>query len=144
MTNMNSNNPTGVQHLLLNALLFTDGYKLGHHLMYPKGMSKLYSNFTPRANKYFPEADRGVVVFGIQYFIKKYLIGAFNEQFFNLSEEEVCSSYKSLLESFLGSATASKVGLDHVVALHRLGYLVGIHYNLTVNVSGSSTGSLCQ
>lgn len=123
MTNVNSNTPNGVQHLLLNALLFTDGYKLGHHLMYPKGMSKLYSNFTPRANKYFPEADRGVVVFGIQYFVKKYLIGAFNEHFFNLSEEEVRSSYMSLLESFLGPDTAAKVGIDHVVELHRLGYL---------------------
>ena len=77
MTNVNLDSQhVMVQDILLNAMLLTDGYKLGHRTMYPKGMTKLYSNFTPRANKYFPEADKGVVVFGIQYFVKKYLINA--------------------------------------------------------------------
>lgn len=34
----------------------------------------VYSNWTPRSNKYFPEATEGSVVFGIQYLIKEYLI----------------------------------------------------------------------
>lgn len=33
----------------------TDGYKLGHHRMYPEGTEQVYSNWTPRSNKYFPE-----------------------------------------------------------------------------------------
>lgn len=49
----------------------TDGYKLGHHRMYPEGTQMVYSNWTPRSCRYFPE---GSVVFGIQYFVKKYLI----------------------------------------------------------------------
>lgn len=51
----------------------TDGYKLGHHRMY-----MVYSNWTPRSNRYFPEATEGSVVFGVQYFVKKYLIEEFN------------------------------------------------------------------
>lgn len=35
----------------------TDGYKLGHHRMYPEGTEQVYSNWTPRSNKYFPEAN---------------------------------------------------------------------------------------
>ena len=66
------------------AILLTDGYKLGHHFQYPDGTEMVYSNWTPRSNKYFPEASEGSVVFGIQYLIKEYLIKQFNENFFNL------------------------------------------------------------
>lgn len=59
----------------------TDGYKLGHHRMYPEGTQMVYSNWTPRSNRYFPEATEGSVVFGIQYFVKKYLIEEFNKWF---------------------------------------------------------------
>ena len=34
----------------------TDGYKLGHHRMYPEGTQMVYSNWTPRSCRYFPEA----------------------------------------------------------------------------------------
>ena len=102
MTNVNLDSQhVMVQDILLNAMLLTDGYKLGHRTMYPKGMTQLFSNFTPRGNKYFPEATEGVVVFGIQYFVKKYLIDAFNNFFFNLTEDQVRCTYASLLDSFL-------------------------------------------
>ena len=65
-------------------ILLTDGYKLGHHFQYPKGTEMVYSNWTPRSCKYFPEASEGSVVFGIQYLVKEYLIKQFNENFFNL------------------------------------------------------------
>ena len=38
----------------MNALLATDGYKVGHHQQYPEGTTLVYSNFTPRSNKYAP------------------------------------------------------------------------------------------
>lgn len=47
-------------------ILLTDGYKLGHYRMYPEGIELVYSNFTPRSNKFFPEAKDGAVVFGLQ------------------------------------------------------------------------------
>lgn len=122
MTNINSNN-VSVPTLLMNALLYTDGYKLGHHSMYPDGMTKLYSNFTPRANKYFPEADQGVVVFGIQHFVRKYLIEAFNNQFFDQDRSWVLKTYSDFLDGFLGENVRKKIGLDHIMHLYDLGYL---------------------
>ena len=65
-------------------ILLTDGYKLAHHLQYPEGTEMVYSNWTPRSCKYFPEASEGSVVFGIQYLVKEYLIKQFNENFFGL------------------------------------------------------------
>lgn len=119
-TNSNINS---VNTLLINAMLLTDGYKLGHKTMYPKGLTKLYSNFTPRANKHFPDADKGAVVFGIQYFVKHYLVDEFNKNFFNRPKDEVVNEYRELLEGFLGHDVAEKIGTDHIAALHKLGYL---------------------
>lgn len=110
-------------NLLVNAMLLTDGYKLGHKNMYPDGMTKLYSNFTPRTHKHFPDADKGAVVFGISYFVQKYLIEEFNNSFFNLPKEDVINSYKNLLEGYLGCDVAEQIGTEHISALHDLGYL---------------------
>ena len=48
----------------INPLLLTDGYKTGHHQQYPKGTTLVYSNFTPRSNKYAPKGCDKVVSFG--------------------------------------------------------------------------------
>ena len=85
-----------------NVILYTDSYKLGHHNQYPKGTTLVYSNLTPRSNKYFPNAD-GATVFGIQYFIKKYLIDEFNKHFFNKPKEEVVAKFKRRIDTFLGN-----------------------------------------
>jgi len=55
---------------LNNIVMLTDSYKVTHHLQYPPGTTKVYSYFECRGGKY-PE----VCFFGLQYFIKKYLIG---------------------------------------------------------------------
>ena len=55
------------QHLIffnMNPLFLTDGYKTGHHQQYPKGTTLVYSNFTPRSNKYAPAGCDQVVSFG--------------------------------------------------------------------------------
>lgn len=62
------------------AILLTDGYKLDHRRQYPEGTEYVYSNWTPRSCHYYPEAKEGAVVFGIQYFIKEYLIKQFQQQ----------------------------------------------------------------
>ncbi len=54
----------------MNGLLLTDGYKTGHHQQYPKGTEEVYSNWTPRSNKYAPKGCDKVVSFGQQYVIK--------------------------------------------------------------------------
>lgn len=69
----------------MNPLLLVDSYKIHHTTMYPDGMTKLYSNFTPRKSRI--EGINEVVVFGIQHFIKEYLIDKFNKEFFGMNEK---------------------------------------------------------
>lgn len=68
----------------MNPLLLVDSYKVHHQKMYPQGMTKLYSNFTPRKSRI--EGVDSVVVFGIQHFVLEYLIKKFNEDFFGAKE----------------------------------------------------------
>lgn len=68
----------------INPMLLVDFYKIHHTRMYPEGMTLLYSNFTPRKSR-IPGIDK-VVVFGLQHFIKEYLINQFNENFFLVKE----------------------------------------------------------
>lgn len=67
------------------AILLTDGYKLDHRRQYPENTEYVYSNWTPRSCHYYPEATEGAVVFGIQYFIKEYLMKQFQQDFFWLT-----------------------------------------------------------
>lgn len=116
-----------------NAVLWTDGYKLDHRRQYPHGTEFVYSNWTPRSNEYFKEAADGAVVFGVQYFIKKYLIDGFNENFFALSEDEAVNSFKRRVDTFLGE---NQVGKEHIRDLHRLGYL-------PIRIKSLPEGSVC-
>lgn len=56
----------------MNSLLYTDGYKVDHRRQYPEGTTLVYSNWTPRKSRI--EGIDEVVFFGLQYFIKKYMI----------------------------------------------------------------------
>lgn len=97
----------------------TDGYKLGHHRMYPEGTQMVYSNWTPRSCRYFPEATEGSVVFGIQYFVKKYLIEEFNK-WFALPKEEAIKQFAYRVGNFVD---LNQVGTKHIEELYDLGYL---------------------
>lgn len=106
------------------ATLLCDFYKLAHREQYPEKTEVIYSTLTPRSNKYFPEAE-GAVVFGIQAFIKKYLIGYFNTHFFNRKKEAVVAEYKRFLTFAMGQTDPDA---SHIEALHDLGYLpISIH-----------------
>lgn len=99
--------------------LIADFYKLSHRVQYPTGTEKIYSTWTPRSNKYFSRADK-VVMFGVQAFVKKYLIEHFNEHFFNRQKEDVLSEYKRVVKYTLG---INEPEVGHLEALHELGYL---------------------
>ena len=114
-------------------ILLTDGYKLGHHFQYPKGTEMVYSNWTPRSCKYFPEASEGSVVFGIQYLVKEYLIKQFNENFFNLPKEQAIKEFHDRVDNFVG---ISNVGIEHIEALYDLGYL-------PIEIKALPEGSVC-
>lgn len=116
-----------------NAVLMTDGYKLDHRRQYPEGTEYVYSNWTPRSCAYYPEAKEGAVVFGVQYFIQKYLVDTFNREFFNLSEDEAVAIFKRRVDTFLGP---NNVGQEHIAELHRLGYL-------PIRIKSLPEGSIC-
>ena len=102
----------------MNSLLLTDGYKTGHHLQYPKGTEEVYSNWTPRSNKYAPHGCEKVVSFGQQY-IMQWLHEEFENHFFSRPKSEVCQEIKTELSLYLGA----DYDVTHFEQLHDLGYL---------------------
>ncbi|WP_315119792.1 nicotinate phosphoribosyltransferase [uncultured Clostridium sp.] len=103
---------------MTNPLLLTDFYKTIHHMCYAPGMIKLVSYWTPRMSRK-DDMDK-VVMFGLQPFIKKYLIQYFNENFFQSDKEAVVSEYKRIISKTMGNMAADT---KHIEALHDLGYL---------------------
>lgn len=101
-----------------NPLLLIDFYKAVHHDQYPRGITKLVSYLTPRTSRI--NGWDNVVMFGLQPFIIQYLIGYFNEYFFDRPEDEVVEEYCHVLDNTLGKNTYD---IQKVIDLHRLGYL---------------------
>lgn len=101
-----------------NPMLLIDFYKSVHAEMLPEGITKSVSYFTPRMSR-VKMWDK-VVMFGLQSFIKTYLIDYFNEEFFNKAQEEVINSYERVLNAALGKNTYSS---EKIKKLHKLGYL---------------------
>lgn len=106
----------------MNPILAIDGYKVSHRAQYPQGTTRVYSNFTPRSDRFFqsPLADGKMVFFGLQGFLQWFLVDLFNDAFFARPEEEVVNEYKQVMDSYLGP---DAVAVDHIRDLHRLGYL---------------------
>lgn len=108
----------------LNPLTCIDYYKADHRRQYPDGTTLVYSNFTPRSAKLsnIPEHlfDGRVTVFGLQYFIKHFLIDTWNAEFFAKPKAEVVAWYKRRMDTSLGK---DAIPLGHIEALHDLGYL---------------------
>ena len=101
-----------------NPMLLIDFYKAVHAEMLPKGITKSVSYFTPRMSRV--HQWREVVMFGLQGFIKTYLINYFNEEFFAKPYDDVMYDYKRIMDATLGK-NAYKI--DKIGALHNLGYL---------------------
>lgn len=101
----------------INPMLLTDGYKLDHRRQYPSNTTLIYSNFTPRKSR---EPTDRIVLFGLQYLCKEYFIKQMKENFFERPLQEVLDEYRECLDSYFGPNT---ITLDHIEALHNLGYL---------------------
>lgn len=107
----------------LNPLTAIDFYKADHRRQYPDGTEYVYSNFTPRSGKLAPVLetyDNKVVFFGLQGFIKHFLIETWNDAFFSQPKEEIVKAYKARMDGALG---VDAVTVHHIEALHDLGYL---------------------
>lgn len=112
-------------------VLLKDFYKADHRRQYPEGTEVVYSNMTARGSR-VPGVDK-VVVFGIQYLIKEYLIRRFNEDFFNQPKEEVLRKYKRRMDNALGK---DAISTEHIGELHDLGYL-------PIRIKALPEGTLC-
>lgn len=99
-------------------LLLCDFYKTVHSEQYPKGITKLVSYFTPRMSRI--EGEDKLVMFGLQSFIKEYLIDYFNEYFFNIPKDKVLDEYNRILSYTLGKNSYKD---EKIKKLHDLGYL---------------------
>ncbi len=107
----------------INPLNAIDFYKADHRRQYPAGTEYVYANFTPRSArlaKMLPDYDDKVVFFGLQGFIKHFLIETWNEGFFKQPKAKVVAAYKRRMDSSLGEGA---VPVEHIEALHDLGYL---------------------
>lgn len=103
---------------LTNPFLLTDFYKTCHHNMYKPNMQKLFSYWTPRMSRI--DGINEVVMFGLQGFIKKYLIDYFNVNFFSQGKELSMLEYKTVIKMTMGEEYADTT---HLEALYDLGYL---------------------
>lgn len=103
---------------MISPIFYKDFYKTDHKRQYPKGTELVYSNLTARTSR-IPGIDK-IVVFGIQYFIKDFLIRRFKDGFFKIPKEEILAKYKRRMDTSLG---LDAFPLDHIAALHDLGYL---------------------
>jgi nicotinamide phosphoribosyltransferase len=102
----------------MNPLMLIDFYKADHRRQYPEGTEMVYSNFTPRKSRLL-ENDK-LVFFGLQYFVKEYLIKQWNEGFFQVPKAKVIADYKRRMDNALGK---DSIPVEHIADLHDLGYL---------------------
>ena len=99
-------------------MLLIDFYKAVHAEMLPQNITKSVSYFTPRMSR-VKRWDK-VVMFGLQGFIKEYLIDYFNDNFFNIPLETVMSEYTRIMDNTLGKNAYNPKKIEK---LHNLGYL---------------------
>ena len=102
----------------LTPTLLADFYKISHRLMYPEGTEMVYSTWTPRASRM--KGVEHVVAFGMQAFVKEFLVDFFNEHFFAKPKEKVIAEYSRIIKYTLG---IQKPDTKHLEELHDLGYL---------------------
>lgn len=101
--------------------LATDFYKTGHIFQYPEGTTDVYANMTPRSArlaKMAADFDDKVVFFGLQGFIKEFLIECWNDNFFKQPKEKVVAEYSRIMINTIGP-----IDVQHIADLHDLGYL---------------------
>ena len=102
----------------INPLLLIDFYKSTHAEQYPENTAKIVSYYTPRASK-LKDQDK-LVMFGLQGYIKYYLIESFNQNFFSRPKKEAVGEYKRYIQTFIKDCA---IDFSRIEKLHDLGYL---------------------
>lgn len=102
----------------INSLLLKDFYKATHSSQISPNMIKSVSYYTPRKSRV--EQWPKVVNFGLQMFIKTWLIDEFNKNFFQQTKDVVISEYKRIMDNSMGIGVCD---YEKVINLYDLGYL---------------------
>lgn len=92
-----------------------DWYKGDHRPQYPEGTSLVFSNTTARFSR---DGDDVYVPFGLQGFIKKYLIDDWNNNFFARPKHEAVGAFNRRAKT-----SGMNIDTTHLEELHDLGYL---------------------
>lgn len=131
--------------LNINPIILADAYKISHPEQYPDNTEYVSSNTTARASRF--SGVNKVVVFGLQYFIKKYLMEEFEHNFFNRPRCLVIEELQTFFDEYFGPG---KVDAENRYGpLHDLGYLplkikalpegtrcpIGVPYNTIINTN---------
>jgi nicotinamide phosphoribosyltransferase len=103
----------------MNPFLITDGYKTGHHMMYPQGTTLVYSNFTPRHGKHTNiKNGKGVISFG-QQMVMRQIHEMFRNDFFLKDRSRICQEIKEEYSMYLGT----DYDVSHIERLWDVGHL---------------------
>jgi len=104
--------------MYINPTMLLDGYKIDHRRQYPTNSKLVFSNLTARGSRV--KGLEKVILFGLQYFTKEYLIKQWNEKFFQQPLDVVTKKYGRRLLGYIG---VNNIGDQHIRDLHALGYL---------------------
>lgn len=102
----------------LNPVTAIDGYKVDHRRQYPDNTEIIFSNLTARTTR--RDYTDEMVFFGLQHFVKDFLIESWNKDFFQQPKDEVIRRFARRINNYLGP---NNVGTQHIADLHDLGYL---------------------
>jgi nicotinamide phosphoribosyltransferase len=95
----------------MTPIIYTDFYKTEHFKMYPEDTTMIYSNMTPRKSRI--KGFDSIVFFGLQHFLKKYILGKFQKEFFDKAWNLIDEEYKMDIH----------VDTNHIKKLWELGYM---------------------
>jgi nicotinamide phosphoribosyltransferase len=90
-----------------NIIVLTDSYKVTHYPQYPMGTTRVFSFFESRGGRYGE-----VLPFGLQYLIKKYLVGQV------VTEEKIAEAKELFAAHFGNSELFNEEGWRYILTKH--------------------------
>jgi nicotinamide phosphoribosyltransferase len=93
---------------LNNICYLTDSYKVSHRKQYPKNIKSVYSYFESRAGATFPKT----IFFGLQYFLKEYLVGPV------VTQQKIDEAEELLNAHFFDKPVFYRKGWEHILNKH--------------------------
>jgi nicotinamide phosphoribosyltransferase len=92
---------------LNNICLLTDSYKISHFKQYPPGTKRVYSYFESRSGSVHPQTT----FFGLQYWLKQYLVG-------QVVTQQKIDEAEELFNLHFGDKVFNRKGWEHILQKH--------------------------